>query len=342
MKRISIILSLSLLLAVSACQSVNTLTTGKKVAQGAPYELLVVSNAPEWEGEVGDLLRESLEAPVEMAFSAEPSFTILRVTADDFKNMLLEHRNILKVIVSKKVDKAQVAAKYDVASAPQIVLSFQGPTRESLIEYLKENGDKIRQVLEMAERDRTVKYARKFPAPKINSAVKKKFGVDVCIPKGYELRSESENFLWASYEFPVASQGFFIYTFPYKDRSSLSAENLVLMRSQFAQRIPGPADGSFMTTVTQVPNADDTGYIPFTPDQRMLEINGCRWVETRGLWDVENYFMGGPYVSYATVDRSTGMVFVLDCYVYSPKHGKRNYLRALEHLVYLVSMPDAK
>ena len=63
------------------------------------------------------------------------------------------------------------------------------------------------------------------------------------------------------------------------------------------------------------------------------------WVEMRGFWDVKGDFMGGPFVSYTTVDQATKRVFTLDCYIYSPKNPKRNYLREVEHLLYLVKFP---
>ena len=74
--------------------------------------------------------------------------------------------------------------------------------------------------------------------------------------------------------------------------------------------------------------------MPFEPDYATMRIDSRPWIEMRGLWDVENYFMGGPFVGYTTV--VGGNVVTSNCYVYSPKHPKRNYLRALEHLVFLM------
>ena len=70
------------------------------------------------------------------------------------------------------------------------------------------------------------------------------------------------------------------------------------------------------------------------------------WVEMYGLWEVENYFMGGPFASYSTVNTATNEVVTIDCYVYFPtlynkEPEKRNKLRALQHLVYLADFPAA-
>ena len=61
----------------------------------------------------------------------------------------------------------------------------------------------------------------------------------------------------------------------------------------------------------------------------------------REVHTVEGDFMGGPFVSYTTVDTATDRVFTLDCYVYSPKLPKRNYMREVEHLLHLVKFPAA-
>ena len=149
------------------------------------------------------------------------------------------------------------------------------------------------------------------------------------VPKGYILAADQPDFLWARFEYPEASQGFFIYSYPYAGKEALTPEALIAARNQFAARIPGPSDGSYMTTSEL-----------FVPGYRIFKLEGRVWIEMRGFWDVEGDFMGGPYVSYTTVDERTGRVFTLDCYVYSPHLHKRNFMRGVEHLLYLVKFPD--
>jgi hypothetical protein len=57
-------------------------------------------------------------------------------------------------------------------------------------------------------------------------------------------------------------------------------------------------------------------------------------VETRGLWDIENDFMGGPFISHALIDKTGERVLVLDAFVYHPRADKRNYVRQLEAILY--------
>jgi hypothetical protein len=126
-----------------------------------------------------------------------------------------------------------------------------------------------------------------------------------------------------------------------QSQQSLTPQALVKARNRFAQRIPGPVDGSYMITVDKIADESGEEYVPFVPDYRTIRIGERPWIEMVGLWDVENYFMGGPYVSYTTVNQATQEVITIDCYLYSPKEEKRNMLRELEHMVYLVEFPTA-
>jgi hypothetical protein len=169
--------------------------------------------------------------------------------------------------------------------------------------------------------------------------MKDRFGVDMYIPDNFKIRTESDDMVWISQEFPTASQGFFVYKYPYEGRQSLTAEALVKARNRFAGRIPGPTDGSYMITVDKITDETGEGYVPFKPQYRPLMIGDRQWIEMAGLWDVENYFMGGPFVSYTTVNEETKEVITIDCYIYSPREKKRNMLRELQQFVYLMEFP---
>ncbi|WP_288865377.1 DUF4837 family protein [uncultured Alistipes sp.] len=324
-------LSLLLLVAMAAtaCDAFRTLgSSSSQTAQGAPYELLVVCEQKEWNGPAGDTLRSVLTAPVPYLNQTEPKFDVLRVRAQDFTGMLAKHRNIIKVNIDPSITKAATGVEYDVTATPQIVLTLQGPDEKSIVDYVSTYRSELVAALEAAERNRAVAYAEKFGAPAVEQAIERTFGVKMNVPKGYILAAEKPDFIWARYEYPTASQGFFVYSYPYEGSAAMTAEALVKARNRFAARIPGPSEGSYMTT-SEV----------FPPEFRMFHLEGRLWCEMRGFWDVAGDFMGGPFVSYTTVDTRTNRVFTLDGYVYSPKLHKRNFLRGVEHLLYGVEIP---
>ena len=330
-KLIRALLVATVAVVMVGCDAFHRLSGDGSTSQGAPYEVIVVCKNSVWESSAGDTLRYILQQPVPTNNQYEPLFDVLRVAPDNFKNLLERHRNVLKLLVDPSVENTGIGVQYDVTAKPQIVILAQAPTEQALTELLADNAENLVQVLEGAERDRNINFGKRYGAAELEKIIHEKFGVTMHIPKGYLLRNATDDFLWASYEFPTASQGLFIYTYPYKGPKSLSVEALTAARNKFAAKIPGPSDGSYMTTLAE-----------YEPDHRMMRIEGRLWVEMRGLWDVANDFMGGPFVSFSTVDTTTNQVFTLDCYVYSPKLGKRNFLRPLEHLVYMISFPTAE
>lgn len=319
--------------ATSGCDAFKTMSK-LKGSQGKPYEMIVVCDQPEWTGEVGDSLRAVLTAPVPYLNQVEPRFDVLRVLERGFTGMIADHRNVLKVLVDPTVNDSRAAVQYDVTAQPQIVVTIQAPSDSAMVAYISQNRESIVQVFEKAERDRAILSNKTYNNPGIEAAIRTTFGVDMKVPKGYTLADQQQDFIWARFEYPTASQGFFVYSYPYAGPEALTPEALLAARNRFAARIPGPSDGSYMTTSEAI-----------EPAFRAFRLEGRLWCELRGFWDVHGDFMGGPFVSYSTVDTQTNRVFTLDCYVYAPdlnKPRKRNYLRGLEHLLYTVKFADAQ
>lgn len=330
--RLPALILLALTLALPGCKAFRSLADqNANTALGKPYELIVVCNQPQWEGAVGDSLRSLLLAPVAYINQTEPLFDVLRILPNGYINTATRHRNILLVNLDPTLTETGVTAEYNRNATPQIILTLQGPSEESMTNYLAAHGKDLVYVLEKAERDRSIDFAHRFNEAHLGEVIYDTFGVRMEVPKGYIKAKSEPDFLWARYEYPTASQGFCLYSYPYEGRESLTPEALLAARNRFVSRIPGPSDGSYMTTSEA-----------FTPDVRMFRLEGRMWIEMRGFWDVAGDFMGGPFVSYTTIDETTNRVFTFDGYVYSPKLNKRNFLRGVEHLLYLIQMPTTE
>lgn len=310
-------------------------------ATGTPYEMVLVCGQAEWQSELGDTLRAVLKQPVSELVQYEPIYDVMRILPNNFKSLTKTHRNIVSVVVDESISEPEIKVEYDVTAKPQIFVTIKGRDNASVAKYISDNRENLLYVLEKAERDRTINYARRYYSKPMHELLKQNFGVDMYIPDNFKIRTTSDDMVWISQEFPSSSQGFFIYKYPYEGRQSLSAEALIKARNRFAQRIPGPVDGSYMITVDEIVDESGEEYVPFNPEYRAIRIGERPWIEMVGLWDVENYFMGGPYVSYTTVNQATKEVITIDCYIYSPKDEKRNMLRELQHMVYLMEFPAA-
>lgn len=336
------IASLAVVMTMVGCKAFTTISSSGETSTGTPYEMILVCAQPQWQSELGDTLQAIFKQPVQELMQYEPMFDVVRILPNNFGSLTQKHRNIVTVLVDPTITEPSIGAQYDITASPQIQVAIQGPDNATVAKYVSDNRENLFYVLEKAERDRKVAYVERYNSQPMHDMLKERFGADIYIPDNYKIRSMSDDMVWISQEFPTASQGFFIYKYPYEGQRSLTAEALVKARNRFAQRIPGPADGSYMTTVEAI--VDDTGenYVPFMPKYRSFSIEDCPWIELSGFWEVEGDFMGGPFVSYTTVNKATKEVVTYDCYLYSPRDEKRNMLRELQHFIYLMKFPKAE
>lgn len=332
------VVAAAVVLMAAGCKAFRT--GSEYTATGNPYEVIVVCAQPQWQSELGDTLQAVLKQPVAELPKYEPMFNVMRILPNNFKSLVERHRNIVNVLVRDDIKEPSISVQYDVTAKPQVFVTIKGPDNASTADYVARNQDNLLYVLEKAERDRAVAYAEKYYSPQLEELIRTTFGVEMYVPDNFKLRTKSDDMVWISQEFPTASQGFFIYKYPYTGPDALKADALVKARNAFASRIPGPVDGSYMITVDKIADESGENYIPFTSEYRTMRIGDRPWVEMYGLWDVEHYFMGGPYVSYTTVNKQSGEVITVDCYIYSPKVDKRNMLRELQHMIYLIDFPE--
>ncbi|MBQ2598518.1 MAG: DUF4837 family protein, partial [Bacteroidales bacterium] len=130
--------------------------------------------------------------------------------------------------------------------------------------------------------------------------------------------------VWISYETTYTTQGIFIYRFPYTGEEQFTLEALVAKRNEVSkENVPGPTEGSYMI-INPV----------LTPGYWEKTYRGRTFTEIRSLWETQNDFMGGPFISDAFRSADGKDVIVIEGFVYAPKYDKRDYLRQLEAIIY--------
>jgi len=314
--------------AFSACHS-STLGTAKQAAGGAPYELIVIADNAAWQGAVVDTVKSVFSTPVKYVNQVEPMFDVMRIMPSSFTNFLKVHRNVLSISINPDKPQSSAAQKDSYADG-QLIVSLTAPSNAAMVSYISENRAELIELFESAERDRAIKQNAKYHEGVLMKKVQEMFGLKLDIPRGFTLRGTvGDSLIVMSYEYPLATQGIAIYSYPYSGKSDFEASALVKRRNEFLRHIPGPSKDSYMTTAES-----------YEPEVFYKRIDGRFWAEMRGFWDVAGDFMGGPMVSWSTLDTYTDSVVTIDCYVFSPKYNKRNYLRGLEHIIYSASFPD--
>ena len=323
----TLLVTISVLLMNTSCNNESTII--RPSAQGAAYEMFVICAQPKWEGEIGDTLRNILEAPIPMLNQIEPHFDLSRVNPSSYEKLVRRHRNQIVINTGKKYKAASMGVQYDIYAAPQIIVTITAPNDSILTNYIWQNRKELLQVFMMAERDREIKINKTHYTKQIDLDIQAKFNFSMKIPKGYAIRIEDEGVMWLTNENPLGSVGIVIYEYPYTDVNDLKLKNIVEKRNKFTSIIQGTVEGTYMTTAE------------IEPDIRYTRVHNRAWAEVHGFWDLKNDFMGGPFVSYSTIDKRTKKVICIDGYVQAEGKDKRNAIRKLEHLIYTVTFPDA-
>ena len=252
-------------------------------------------------------------------------FTLVNVPQSAFNNMFQIHRNIIVVNISKDVTEPGVVYRSDVWAAPQTVIRVNAPDSETAVSILKENNTTIVGMLEEAERNRMIRNAKKYEQSGIAPVVTEMVGGSPHFPSGYRIKKKTDDFIWVTYDPEYVSQGILIYKYPVvKGEDMMSPQSLLSENSlMLMENVPGMFENTYMTMSSFVP-----------PTIKYMKYKGLEFAEIRGLWEVHNDYMGGPFVTHVFYSPDGEYMIGLEGFVYAPKFDKRQYLRQVESIIY--------
>ena len=312
------------LVAVFAASCNDSSELVKQNVGGKAGEIIIVANKAEWESEPGSELRSILATPYPYLPQSEPSYTLINIPHKSFTSLFEYHRNIIILKVEPEL-KAEFKAVEDVWAAPQTVIMITAPTKEEVTRVIADNAEQLFNIINQAERNRIMRNSKRYEDVALRQFVADKFGGSPYFPKGYSLKKQTDNFVWISYETTYINLGIFVYRIPYKDETSVQLDQLMAATNDIMQEnVPGMVDNSYMTISSEI-----------LPGLGVMKYKNRNFVEMRGLWEVKNDFMGGPFVIHAFYDKNDPKsIIVVEGFVYAPRYDKRDYIRQVESILY--------
>lgn len=318
----NLIVFFTALLAVGACSSGPRAILPS--VSGSAGEVLVVIDKDNWERELGDGVRLLLADEVPYLAQREPLYSLVNVTPGGFTEMFQVHRNIVKFNIGTQTDSTGVFFHKDVWASPQAVVQINASSPEQALSLMNESGTLITTFIEQAERDRVIRNTLLYEEKSLANEVAARFGGYLHFPSGYQLRKATDDFIWIAYDKQYVYQDVLIYKYPVTEAEPFTLEHIIAHRNEIMQaNVPGMFDNSYMTT---------SEYFP--PMMQSLRYRGRDFVETRGMWEVANDYMGGPFVSHSFYSKDGSEIIVTEAFVYAPRYDKRQYLRQVEALLY--------
>ncbi len=324
MKRLSYIVALVLVAFVSlftSCDDGETKKGGKATAKilSGPYELLLVAHKSWLASGDGMEFRNIVERPILGIPQAEPNFRVTTLEPRDYKGKYIMYGNIFIADIDENVEQASLDIQYDVNAQPQVIVTVKAPTTNRLMIFLENKKDSILNVFVQHELEREKKFLEKNYSREVLTQAKKIFGASILAPVDIETVTPHDNFFWATSKKRDNTLNVCMYTFPYTSEDDFSMDKFVQKRDSVMKLyVQGDRDDQYMRT-----------------DARNIYENatirdGKFVYEVRGLWVMEHDAMGGPFVSYSTLDAETNQVVVVEGFIYAPQEKKRPLIRELE------------
>ena len=294
---------------------------------GGAGEILVVMDQFNWDNSAGALLQDILKEEIPGLPQSEPLFDVIQITAASFDSFYKFHRSIIMTSIDSDLEP-RVRFRENVWAKPQIMVQLEAPSSSALHTLIRENESRIQSFLVQYDRDRLMATYLDSKDPAIQKELSAHHQARLAIPRGYNMDFSKDEYTSVSIEAPDLSQVIQIWDYPADGPEDLATAKLIEQRNRITREyVHGPRDGSYMTLSKM-----------YRPIAFELQKDGKQVVELRGLWELENGFMGGPFISHSMYDENRGRVVTVDAYLYHPNQKKRVKLKQIEAIVYSMEL----
>jgi len=272
---------------------------------GSFSEIIFVVEDALWEQKIKPLVNKTLGSPIKGINQNEANYKVVQINQSEFKSILKRHKNI--VIISPNVNESSQKNKW---AKNQLVfqLNWQNNTTSTL-EQLK----KVKSIFDINE-IRNIKQAiLKTTNKKAQKSIKKNFSIDVVIPKEYLVVQDTTTLFWATHNPQNAEEIKHLIIYSFRP-SSINLQNEIVFKT----------DSIFSKYLLGSPKESYVKIEPLYPPVFKNDIY-------RGLWKLENGFMGGPFLikTYFIEEKIVVAVGV----IFAPHSQKRNYIKVLEAIL---------
>ena len=319
-------------------------------AIGKTSEVVVVADDNVWEGMAGDSMRYYFESAYLLLPQPEPMFDLRHLTPEQLKNDRMlrdlrtfvflgnfqdEHSETNKIIQKdlgpEKIERAKTDTKFHTVvghnkwARGQLVTFIFGNSQQALSENIKSSFPKIAKRVHDFDQSQIGNYVYfKGRNIAIEKTIKEKMGAEMNIPQEYFVAINEENTIWLRKESTKLSANIFIHKLPYTSQSQFTQEGIRSIRDSLGKKyVTTEVTGAYMRT-------NDVDLPMFAIP---MELHGNYAVEVRGVWDLVNDFMGGPFIGYLIHDKADNQLLYIEGFIHAPSTTKRKFMERIEHIL---------
>ena len=297
---------------------------------GRESDVVVVLNREYHKAEPANIVDEYLCDSYLLLPQHEPMFKIYLIAWEDLSSTFSNFRNIIKIDINPKYSEPSAKMnQYD----NQVIFNFNAPDPETFVELFQKHAQQVITALNESERKFAADYLKRAGDKNLQKHILNKHQVNLFVQKGFQIRKETDNFLWLSFETNKLSLGLILYYFDYTDVDMFKREYLLKYRDSVLEKhIKGPLYPDRMSYMT-------TMYDPVAPLYQEMNYKNSYMTEIKGLWRVTEDFMAGPFLSISKPDLDRKRIVTVEGYVYYPSENKRKFMRRFEGALYNFNFP---
>ena len=278
----------------------------------------------DWESRLGESTRNIVGDIYQGLPIDEPNFKFFNISPKQFNGFSRHSRNILYF---QKDTTNKFRIYKNLYSKPQLFFLIQGEDEDILINNLIENKPLIINTIKEGERKEKIRRIKKSPSK--SNVLRKKMRINLVYPSVYKKVKDTFNFIWLEKQILKGTLNIISYRLPLNTISNPPKLNDVIrIRDSIGKiNIPGRLEGTHMIT--------EKGYRPYF---YKLNMGGKIIFETKGMWEVKNDFMGGPFINYILKDKKSNEWVIVEGFAFAPSVSKRDYMFELNSILSTISI----
>ncbi len=334
---------------LSGCTELQENLKSVPTAFGRLNGINVIADQQLWDSEIGDTLRYYYESAYLILPQPESIFDLTHYTVEELMqeptrkemrhyiilaNLADENSPATKLVLedigTEKARRAKEDPTYnsmvgrDKWARDQLLIYQFAYSDEALIDNIKRNFTAVAKRVNQADENRI--DATLFvdgENRKVMDEIRTDLGVQMRVPKSYFMAVNDEDIVWVRKETQKYSSNIMLKKMPYTDQSQLTREHIKAVTDSLGKYVSSQVPNTYI----KINDVD----LPMFVDAKTINNNYA--LEARGIWEMENDFMGGPFISYLIHSPEKNELLFAQGFIYAPGEKKRDYMRYLEYLI---------
>jgi len=280
-------------------------------ALGLANHITVIADNNLWESDMRDTFEYYFQAAYPILPQPEPLFDLKHYTYKDIAQSTI-----------KRELRTYVAVGYNRWAKNQLVIYLFGKNREDLMTQIVQQFPAIAKRVNKFDEEKiySLTYLAKS-STRLNSMFKENYNATIDVPADYFLALHEDKTMWFRKETDFISFNLMITEVPYRNEEQLKKSGQkAIMDSLGLKYVSTEIDATYK----KINDVD----LPMLAEASNLGNSYA--IETRGIWEIENDFMGGPFLSYGVLSPDKKRILLLEGFVHAPGKEKRKYMQQME------------